>query len=223
MHATHCVTVTTGRDARLIVARAALWACAAASTTDSVHQSHAPAQRIATARARKQNEAPAATLAAALAAQSMRRSTALSQSRRRSTARLVGVALVHDGSDHLVVEFKVFSEQGLEHHLELAGLRCSRASRSLLASKHSDSCWRRSTAIRLAGVEAQRQPASSPPPQSQTSAASACSRSAASRAARSAASACCFWTCPRWAFLSGELPQQLEAGPTAGVEALLPP
>ena len=99
----------------------------------------------------------------------------------------------------------------------------NRDSRSLLASKHSDSCWRRSTAIRLAGVEAQRQPASSPPPQSQTSAASACSRSAASRAARSAASACCFWTCPRWAFLSGELPQQLEAGPTAGVEALLPP
>ena len=103
-----------------------------------------------------------------------------------------------------------------------AAFCCSRASRSLLASKHSDSCWRRSTAI-LAGVEAQRQPASSPPPQSQTSAASACSRSAASRAARSAASACCFWTCPRWAFLSGELPQQLEAGPTAGVEALLPP
>ena len=115
MHATHCVTVTTGRDARLIVARAALWACAAASTTDSVHQSHAPAQRIATARARKQNEAPAATLAAALAAalaaQSMRRSTALSQSKRRCTARLVGVALVHDGSDHLVVEFKAFSEK----------------------------------------------------------------------------------------------------------------
>ena len=90
MHAAHCVTVTTGRDARLIVARAALWACAAASTTDSVHQSRFPTQRIATARARKQNEAPAATLAAALAAalaaQSMRRSTALSQSRRRSIA-----------------------------------------------------------------------------------------------------------------------------------------
>ena len=45
------ITVTTARN------RAALWACAAASTTDSVHQSHAPAQRIATARARKQNEA----------------------------------------------------------------------------------------------------------------------------------------------------------------------
>ena len=82
MHAAHCVTVTTGRDARLIVARAALRACAAASTTDSVHQSRFPTQRIATARARKQNEAPAA----ALAAQSMRRSTALSQSRRRSIA-----------------------------------------------------------------------------------------------------------------------------------------
>ena len=60
-----------------------------------------------------------------------------------------------------------------------AAFCCSRASRSLLASKHSDSCWRRRTAI-LAGVEAQRQPASSPPPQSQTSAASASSSSCCS-------------------------------------------
>ena len=60
-----------------------------------------------------------------------------------------------------------------------AAFCCSRASRSLLASKHSDSYWRRNTAI-LAGVEAQRQSASSPPPQSQTSAASASSSSCCS-------------------------------------------
>ena len=129
------LAIPTARNARLTAAQAALWACAAAfaalaakilaATLSAAFVAHAalagPAATPVAALA-----AAAEKLAAALAALALskRRSAALSQSRRRSTARL-GAPLVHDGSDHTVVERQPLREKFLEHHLELAGLhRC---------------------------------------------------------------------------------------------------
>ena len=175
-----------GRDARLncggwrypMIAAAALAALAAAIPSVSlVH--HAPERVEACLRLPSTHPRP----------------NVFGRDRRRSTVRATQIrpiwsevselagklnALLHRPSHaEVVVRVDGVLRNVVKGDASKAAFCCSRASRSLLASKHSDSCWRRSTAI-LAGVEAQRQPASSPPPQSQTSAASASSSSCCS-------------------------------------------